>query len=670
MRHYVCIYAFTVLLLNCLCTNAQQTFGSLRGVVLDPTGAAVSGATITVENTETHARITATTDQTGQYTLNQLAPGKYDITAQLTGFSVTRVQNVVVGTGQTTPLNLTLSPSGGGRGPGGIQGVAPISPGGGNQGAAPTSPGGGNQGAAPTAPVASGPRFVRNDYTPCLFRQEDYLAFLQGLQPASGGQGQPALLVISCSQSLLTWKEANDIFGRRIADDYLAIQVVIRNLDPDHEFLVHDVQVASGVPRGSQVSHPFTPINGTSADGTTTLKLTSKTIREWQFRPGGFITCSGGSGGWTSINDTLAITEVDSKNNSITLPITVEGAIPQGITCMGDVSDPAVWFAAGRDRNLVRGVALKGQAYDRRNMLIHIGEAIGDIASAASVAFTSLDFKNGVSVYRAAFLPGMERIFPDFTIDQLNRLNDLTFSANTAYKIVVPKNGAVPFVTFVPAKIYADGYKKYSQDELRNLMNHMLVIFSGVHITPTNDHATVQSFTCPSKDGYIDLSKDPVTCKLAADNLSALASVRLVSSSQASEAPVQASVSTDGSVNFKADDLKKLNSPVYQVHVVDKNGRDQTTDFTIKILPNVSGATGKCDATAHTCSLTLQGSNLGAIAQVLADCGSGSPSFGVPDPSAAGQFRLNYEVKGKTGCKIKIHVGDQDIDTGSKVDFK
>jgi hypothetical protein len=49
---------------------------------------------------------------------------------------------------------------------------------------------------------------------------------------------------VSCSMSILAWKETSDIFGRRVANTYVAIQVTIRNLNSTNEFLIHDIQVA------------------------------------------------------------------------------------------------------------------------------------------------------------------------------------------------------------------------------------------------------------------------------------------------------------------------------------------------------------------------------------------------------------------------------------------
>ncbi len=58
---------------------------------------------------------------------------------------------------------------------------------------------------------------------------------------------------VACSQSILSYNETKDAFGTRVAGTYVAVQVVVRNLDPDHEFVLHDVQVA--LPIRDETSH-------------------------------------------------------------------------------------------------------------------------------------------------------------------------------------------------------------------------------------------------------------------------------------------------------------------------------------------------------------------------------------------------------------------------------
>jgi|ERR1035437_222416 hypothetical protein len=49
---------------------------------------------------------------------------------------------------------------------------------------------------------------------------------------------------VSCSMSILPWDETHKAFGRTVADTYLAIQIVVRNLNGDNEFLIHDAEFA------------------------------------------------------------------------------------------------------------------------------------------------------------------------------------------------------------------------------------------------------------------------------------------------------------------------------------------------------------------------------------------------------------------------------------------
>jgi outer membrane receptor protein involved in Fe transport len=65
---------------------AQTSTSSLTGVVLDQSGAALAGATVTVRNVETGAARKTLTDRAGRYTLTALDPGNYELRVELTGF--------------------------------------------------------------------------------------------------------------------------------------------------------------------------------------------------------------------------------------------------------------------------------------------------------------------------------------------------------------------------------------------------------------------------------------------------------------------------------------------------------------------------------------------------------------------------------------------------------
>ena len=64
-----------------------QFSSGVQGSVLDTSGAAVSNATVTLENSGTHIKQTAKSDSAGVYRFTSLAPGAYSVTASAAGFS-------------------------------------------------------------------------------------------------------------------------------------------------------------------------------------------------------------------------------------------------------------------------------------------------------------------------------------------------------------------------------------------------------------------------------------------------------------------------------------------------------------------------------------------------------------------------------------------------------
>jgi hypothetical protein len=65
---------------------AQFDRGQISGIVKDPSGAVVPGATVTVTNQQTSVASTTVSDGTGYYIFASLQPGLYDISVELQGF--------------------------------------------------------------------------------------------------------------------------------------------------------------------------------------------------------------------------------------------------------------------------------------------------------------------------------------------------------------------------------------------------------------------------------------------------------------------------------------------------------------------------------------------------------------------------------------------------------
>jgi hypothetical protein len=80
------IVTILALLLFSISTSAQRSTGTLRGQILDPQGAAVSDADVTVTNQDTGVEIRVKTTSAGTYALPALLPGLYKVTVDVKGF--------------------------------------------------------------------------------------------------------------------------------------------------------------------------------------------------------------------------------------------------------------------------------------------------------------------------------------------------------------------------------------------------------------------------------------------------------------------------------------------------------------------------------------------------------------------------------------------------------
>jgi hypothetical protein len=105
MRSIRVLLSCIVLFALCIVAAGQAGTGSIAGVVTDPSGAVVQGATVTATNSATGAARTMTTSDEGNYSITSLAPGSYTVSVEKTGFPKAVFTNVQVSTSLSVPLN-------------------------------------------------------------------------------------------------------------------------------------------------------------------------------------------------------------------------------------------------------------------------------------------------------------------------------------------------------------------------------------------------------------------------------------------------------------------------------------------------------------------------------------------------------------------------------------
>lgn len=393
---------------------------------------------------------------------------------------------------------------------------------------------------------------------------------------------------VSCSISILGWNETSDTFGRRIANDYVALQVTVRNLNSKNEFLIHDVQVA-----------------------------------------------------------------VDT------------GVVP---AYFGQ-------FHGGRDKLLIRAVAQRGQFEDRRNLIINSLGLVGAVAAVPG-ANASGEFSTAVAVFTGQLVPGLANVvFPDHTVQQINNINDLGFSASSTSKMIVPVQGSVPFVTFIAERpieqlpfawcgskkqkdksnpqlcnvpqlgktggiadwntstpVPSLSYKKWSGAALRILQNNTYVVVGGMHITEENNSASISNLNCPAIfGGPVDLSQvtnGQFACMVTGSALSSVHSVQLELNSDKVSGTIKPSTDgTSAQILFTPTDLASRTGS-YELYFVDASGNatDAQNSMQLSEQPFISTLSPNTGTTPQ--SITLAGTSLtklGTVSLVPSTSGNAVP---------------------------------------------
>ncbi len=88
--------------------QAQTTFATVTGSVVDATGAVIPGVKVTARNSATGTETSATSNDAGIYTLAQLREGEYTVTARGSGFKEFVAQKVVLVARDMRRLDVTL----------------------------------------------------------------------------------------------------------------------------------------------------------------------------------------------------------------------------------------------------------------------------------------------------------------------------------------------------------------------------------------------------------------------------------------------------------------------------------------------------------------------------------------------------------------------------------
>jgi hypothetical protein len=88
--------------------HAQAVYGSIAGIVTDPSGAALPGATVTITSVERKTSDSVVSQASGLYVKERLLPGLYEVKAEVSGFKSAVFPSVRVNVDTQAKVDLKL----------------------------------------------------------------------------------------------------------------------------------------------------------------------------------------------------------------------------------------------------------------------------------------------------------------------------------------------------------------------------------------------------------------------------------------------------------------------------------------------------------------------------------------------------------------------------------
>ena len=481
----------------------------------------------------------------------------------------------------------------------------------------------------------------------------DTNAIVDAAQKSIAGLVRPA--DVGCAMSILSYSETSKAYGRLIANEYIAVQVHIRNLNRNQEFVLHDAQFGVNADPGGRLGRYYSgrdkiivralsvaqqtrdPRNLLvhSVQGIGTILSAVSPIYN-----GAVAVASGVYNGafatsldkyWkdqtTDQLNLLNDTGFSSSRNSQT-------TVPKGLSELIVIFVPALpftqgWWLLPCTGYIPVGTVTNGQVVPQTSS----GGAGINVAKALEVCTDEISHKK---------LPGST------AVTRTDGSMDLFAMA-----------GTVP-------------YKKWSGNSLQIFGELSNAAVTGMHIVSDDQlQPSLTQLQCTPTDDSGNLVfnsplKDTVTCSAKGANLDKFAKLRLRNASDLSDtATAEGSVtvsgdSTNATVSFQASTLLGLPQPSYAVFGVTANGVEQNTSqyLHLSLNPVVTGySPSPLDFTAKSSptSLALSGYHLSKVTSAtLNDQSNHKVSLTKPAPTPQTDSSVTFNVdansfKGVTG---------------------
>lgn len=380
---------------------------------------------------------------------------------------------------------------------------------------------------------------------------------------------------VSCSMSVLSWDEAHKSLGRTIADTYIVVQITVRNLDGNNEFLIQDAELAVDANSAQlarfQVGHEKEVARGVLLYG------------QSYDRQHVFINIVDGIG--TILGAVVAIPQP-----SIDALTGATGSYHAGLVPFLHSLSPDL---TTRNLNTLNDLAFSAANASR---IV--------VPKSGSVPF--LIFVPVKPLEQACWLqPGY-----DFSSD-----TPLSSACDQVCKNSACTNESLQTVIF----------KHWTPVQLQALGAHSYALIAGIHFKATGQAATLNSITCTSptdtSGAYLQYAvpSSGLSCALSGTDLDTVTTLRFRSAAD-TKTNLDAKVTVSGdnttaTAVLPSSETSKIQQPSYELYAVDKSSteRDLNRSLSFRLPPSIAAG----QSIPSSGSATLNGSNLVGVSQVV-----------------------------------------------------
>lgn len=452
---------------------------------------------------------------------------------------------------------------------------------------------------------------------------------------------------IGCAYQILTWNQARLLFGRSVANEYIAVQITVRNLNPKEEFIVHNAMLSVDTDIHGAVGQYFEGADKIEVEAYNTAgeSLTARGI------VGNGIAAAG-----TLLSTLQPIVDADNFSHAV----------------------------AAFNGGVVPGWAKISPDHQKDQLLL-----IANSGFSATYATKTVVGKSGAATFYTWF-PAKPFLEGWWVQDCARRL--LTMEVHTERidrsQVGVDRKAAQAACQDSTAAIWKrKTYKEWSPTADQLFRDLSLAVVAGVHVLEeAKNKSAITDLKCPKNDrgelDFLQASPDGIlSCDLTGDNLDKVAKLRLENAGNPvdptrPEATVSVSGdSTTAKAAFKTSDLAAATGDVYNVLSVSKDGSESTTGQNIHLDQKTAVLTGvspgSIDLNSPSTKLTITGYNLNNLTKVCFSNpkADSNGTFDVNNGSSKSQATVDVNSSKLSAGKWELHPNDCSHPAGVKVEM-